>query len=181
MRDSLRWTCIGPLLAACPGLQISHSTCNKLIFRFLFCSVLQVTHLTLHLLVQRTQSPAFWAVCPLSPAATGGGVWRGPAPPPPCLRPQAGGERVFRSHELPARQLRSGPLPPPSSPLPAVPATATGRLPVPLLQPRPPRHCLHPGLGRGPRRSRPPRRAPGPRTRARAMGLWLPPPPAPPG
>ncbi|CAO2584501.1 Vascular endothelial growth factor B, partial [Lemmus lemmus] len=50
-----------------------------------------------------------------------------------------GGERVFRSHEPPARQPRPGPLLPPSSPPPAVPAT--GRLPVSLLQPLP-RRCV---------------------------------------
>lgn len=134
-------TRIGSLFAACPGLHISHSTCNKFIFRLLSGSVLQVTHvLTLHLLVQRPRSPASWAVRPLSPAAAGGGVWRGPAPPPPRLRPQPGGERLFRSHEPPARQPRPGPLPPLPSLPPAVPATATGRLPIPILQP-PPRRC----------------------------------------
>jgi hypothetical protein len=56
-------------------------------------------------------------VCPLSPAAAGGGVWRGPAPPPPRLRPRPGGERVFRSHEPLARQPRPGPLPPPAVPV----------------------------------------------------------------
>lgn len=88
-----------------------------------------------------TWSPASRAVCPLSPAAAGGGIWRGPAPPQPRLRPGPGGERVFRSHEPLARQPRPGPLPPPPSPLPAVPATTTGRLPVSFLRP-PLRRCV---------------------------------------
>lgn len=91
-------------------LPVQNYTCNKLIFRRLSDSVLQVTHLLTPPLVRQR---------------------------PPELGLQ-GGRRCGAA-------LR----------------------------------CLRPGLGRGPRRSRPLRPAPGPR--ARAMGLWLPPPPTPPG
>lgn len=129
-------------------LPVQDYTCNKLIFRLLSDSVLQVTHLLAPPLVrQRPRSPASRAVCPLSPAGTGGGLWRGPAPPQPRLRPPPGGERVFRSHEPLARQPRPGPLPPPPSPLPAVPATTTtttGRLPVSFLRAPLPRYVALP-------------------------------------
>lgn len=127
-------------------LPVQDYTCNKLIFRLLSDSVLQVMHLHTPPLVRHDPlSPASRAVCPLSPAAAGGGVWRGraPPPPPPRLRPRPGGERVFRSHEPLARQPRPGPLPPSLSPLPAVPATTTtttGLPPVSFLRP-PLRRC----------------------------------------
>lgn len=60
-------------------------------------------------------------------------------------------------------------------PLAAHPPGSSGCLRCAVLR------CLRPGLGRGPRRSRPPRPAPVRPAPARAMGRWLPPPPAPPG
>ncbi|KAK2100253.1 hypothetical protein P7K49_021601 [Saguinus oedipus] len=134
-------------------------------------------------------SPAPWAARPLSPAAAGGG--RGcvegaglagglappTAPPPPhgpvgspCLghmsRPPASPGPAPRRPRRPRRHS----LPPPFARLPS----SSGRRCAAL-------RCLKPGLRRGPWRSRPPRPAPTRRVRAQAMGLWLPPPPAPPG
>ncbi|XP_066216100.1 proline-rich protein 2-like [Saccopteryx leptura] len=103
-----------------------------------------------------------------------------PPRPAPAPAPRPGGERVSGSHEPPARQPGSGPPPPPPSRCPPPPPAArppgsSGHRRCAALR------CLRPGLGRGPRRSRPPRPAPACRAPARAMGLWLPPPPAPPG
>ncbi|XP_075401650.1 dnaJ homolog subfamily C member 4 isoform X2 [Tenrec ecaudatus] len=111
------------------------------------------------------------------PGAAGGGVGRegrpaAPAPPPP-RGPVGSACLGHMSH-------------PPASPGPAphrprhprrCPPPAT-RPPARLLR-LPPLRCLHPGLGRGLRRSCPPR--PAPARRARAMGLGLPPRPASPG
>lgn len=141
------------------------------------------SHITLHLLVQRPRSLASRAVRPLSPAASGGGVGGDQLRPRPASSRSLVGSACLGHMSLqPAspgqapchpRRPRRPPSPPP--PPAACPFRSSSRRRGAALR------CLRPGLGRGPRRSRPPRRAPGPRAWARAMGLWLPPPPAPPG
>lgn len=179
-RARLGETCIGPLLAAGPGLHISLHMCNKLIFRLLLDSVLRVTHLlpTLHWWSSDPQSTASRALRPLSLAAAGGGRLR-PRPASACG--PVGSACLGHMSLLPASpsQAPCRPRCPPSPPPPLPPAACSSR--SSSRRRGAALHCLRPGLGRGPRRSRPLRPAPGPGARARAMGLWLPPSPAPPG
>lgn len=168
-------------------LPVQDYTCNKLIFRLLSDSVLQVTHLLIPPLVrQRPSEPGLQGGMSPFPCSGGRGRLEGtgsaPAPPPPAARLGSAclGHMSLLSAspgQAPCHPLR--PRCPPSGPPPPTQAAclspSSGRLCGAALR------CLHPGLGRGPRRSRPPRPVPGPHTRARAMGFWLPPPPAPPG